>query len=80
DGWAIIAVITINTGIGFFTELRAVRSMEALFKLGKVSTRVRRAGKIIKIDAEELVPGDLVIIEGGDIITADLRIIQQSKL
>ncbi len=80
DGWAIIAVISINTGIGFFTELRAVRSMEALFKLGKVSTRVRRAGKIIKIDAEELVPGDVVVIEGGDIITADLRILQQSKL
>ncbi|PAU95563.1 ATPase [Aliifodinibius salipaludis] len=80
DGWAIVAVIVINTVIGFFTELRAVRSMEALFKLGKVSTRVRRAGKIIEIDAEELVPGDVVIIEGGDIITADLRIIKQSKL
>ncbi len=80
DGWAIMAVIVINTGIGFFTELRAVRSMEALFKLGKVSTRVRREGKIIEIDAEELVPGDIVVIEGGDIITADLRIIKQSKL
>jgi len=80
DGWAIVAVIVINTGIGFFTELRAVRSMEALFKLGKVSTRVRRAGKIIEIDAEALVPGDIVIIEGGDIITADLRVIQESKL
>ena len=80
DGWAIVAVIIINTGIGFITEFRAVRSMEALFKLGKVSTRVRRAGKIIEIDAEALVPGDVVIIEGGDIITADLRILQESKL
>ncbi len=80
DGWAIIAVIVINTGIGFFTELRAVRSMEALFKLGKVRTRVRRAGETKEIDAEALVPGDVVIIEGGDIITADLRILQQSKL
>jgi Ca2+-transporting ATPase len=80
DGWAIVAVIVINTGIGFFTELRAVRSMEALFKLGKVNTRVRRAGEVIEIDAEALVPGDVVIIEGGDIITADLRILQESKL
>lgn len=80
DGWAIVAVIVINTGIGFITEFRAVRSMEALFELGKVSTRVRRAGKIIEIDAEALVPGDVVIIEGGDIITADLRILQESKL
>ena len=80
DGWAIMIVIIINTGIGFFTELRAVRSMEALFKLGKVATRVRRAGKILEVDAEDLVPGDVVIIEGGDIITADLRIMEQSKL
>ncbi|MGM0545194.1 MAG: cation-translocating P-type ATPase [Bacteroidota bacterium] len=80
DGWAIIAVIVINTLIGFFTELRAVRSMEALFKLGRVSTRARRDGETIQIDAEELVPGDVVIIEGGDVITADLRIIEQSKL
>ncbi len=80
DGWAIIAVIVINTLIGFFTELRAVRSMEALFKLGRVNTRVRRDGEVIQVDAEELIPGDVVIIEGGDVITADLRIIEQSKL
>lgn len=80
DGWAIVVVILINTLIGFFTELRAVRSMEALFKLGKVTTRVRRNGKVIEVDAEKLVPGDIVIVEGGDIITADLRIIESSKL
>lgn len=80
DGWAIVVVILINTLIGFFTEFRAVRSMEALFKLGKVTTRVRRNGKVKEIDAEELVPGDIVILEGGDIITADMRIIESSKL
>lgn len=80
DGWAIMAVIVINTLIGFFTELRAVRSMEALFKLGKVSTRVRRNGSVSQVDAKDLVPGDIVIVEGGDMITADLRIIDQSKL
>lgn len=80
DGYAILVVILINSFIGFFTELRAVRSMEALFKLGKVTTRVRRGGAIKEIDAEELVPGDIVIVEGGDIITADLRIIHSSKL
>jgi Ca2+-transporting ATPase len=80
EGWAILIVIIINTAIGFFTELKAVRSMEALFKLGKVKTRVRRDGNITEVDARELVPGDIVIFEGGDIITADLRIIQSSKL
>ncbi|MDZ7806448.1 MAG: hypothetical protein U5K71_04960 [Gracilimonas sp.] len=41
--------------------------MEALSKLGTVKTRVKREGRIVEIDAEELVPGDLVVIEGGDI-------------
>ena len=80
EGWAIIVVILINTAIGFFTELRAVRSMEALFKLGTVTTRVRRNGTVKEIDAHELVPGDIVLVEGGDIITADMRIIEASKL
>ncbi|MCW9705865.1 cation-translocating P-type ATPase [Fodinibius salsisoli] len=80
EGWAIVIVIVINTAIGFFTELRAVRSMESLFKLGKVETRVRRKGAVELIPAPELVPGDIVLFEGGDVITADLRIIEASKL
>lgn len=80
EGWAILVVIVINTLIGFFTEMGAVRSMEALYKLGTVKTRVRRNGRVLEIDASELVPGDIVVIEGGDIITADLRIISGSKL
>lgn len=80
EGWAILVVILINTAIGFFTELRAVRSMEALFKLGTVKVRVRRDGKVTEIDAKELVPGDIVLVEGGDVITADIRISEASKL
>lgn len=80
EGWAIMVVLIINTAIGFFTEWRAIRSMEALFELGRVETRVRRNGKVKKVDAEELVPGDIVLFEGGDIITADIRILDSSKL
>lgn len=80
EGWAVLVVILINTLIGFVTELRAVRAMEALSKLGTVKTRVKRNGRTIEVDAEDLVPGDLVVIEGGDVITADLRIINASKL
>lgn len=80
EAWAIIAVIIINTGIGFFTEIRAVRSMEALLKMGKVKTRVRRNGEIKEVEAVELVPGDIVVVEAGDIITADIRITESSKL
>jgi len=80
EGLAIVAVILINAGIGFFTELRAVRSMEALYRLGRVGAKVRREGKLQEIPAEELVPGDIVILEGGDVVSVDLRLIQASKL
>jgi len=80
EGWAILVVIAISVGIGFVTELRAIRSMEALFALGSVTTRVRRDGRVVEVPAEALVPGDVVVIEAGDVITADLRIAEASKL
>ena len=80
EGLAILGVILINSAIGFVTEVKADRSMDALRRLGTVTTRVRREGGVREIPAEELVPGDIVILEGGDIITADLRLITASKL
>lgn len=80
DGWAILVVVLISAMIGFITELRAVRSMEALYKLGHVQTRVLRNGKVSLADAETLVPGDIVLLEGGDVVTADLRILESSRL
>jgi Ca2+-transporting ATPase len=80
EGLAVIAVIAINTAIGFFTELRATRSMEALRQLGHFQTVVRRGGEIRKVDAGELVPGDVVVVEGGDVITADLRLVSAAAL
>ncbi|MBD3427100.1 MAG: HAD-IC family P-type ATPase [Candidatus Omnitrophica bacterium] len=80
QGIAILVALIINAAVGFFTELKAVRSMEALEKLGKVSTKVLRDGNITSIPADKLVPGDVVVFEGGDIISADLRIYECSKL
>ena len=80
EGLAIVAVILINAAIGFVTELKGKRSIEALRKLGAVSSRVRRNGVVAEIPAKDLVPGDIIILEGGDIITADLRILAGSKL
>lgn len=65
EGMAIGVVIVINTAIGFFTELKAVRSMEALRKLGSVTTKVIRNSQLREIPADELVPGDIVVFEGG---------------
>lgn len=77
---AILAVIFFNTLIGFLTELRAVRSMQALRLIGSVTTRVIRDGELSTIIADELVPGDIVLLEGGDVVTADLRVIDSSRL
>jgi Ca2+-transporting ATPase len=80
EGLAIFAVVVINGSIGFVTEWRAVRSMEALSRLGSVKTVVMRDGNVQELPAGQLVPGDIVILEGGDIVTADMRLIEAAKL
>ncbi|MGD9867011.1 MAG: cation-translocating P-type ATPase [Hyphomicrobiales bacterium] len=80
EALAIFLVLLINTAIGFVTELRAVRSMEGLRTLATIDTRVRRGGKTVVVPAEELVPGDMVLLEGGDVVTADLRLVTASNL
>ncbi|MHA1553112.1 MAG: cation-transporting P-type ATPase, partial [Alphaproteobacteria bacterium] len=80
DGAAIIAVLVLNTLIGFFTELRALRSMEALQRLSSRSVRVRRDGGSVVISAEDLVPGDIVILDAGDVVAADLRVLSAANL
>ena len=80
DGIAIFIVILINALIGFLMEFQAGRSMEALRQLTSISSKVMRAGKLIEVNAEEIVQGDLVFMETGDVVSADGRIIQQSQL
>ncbi|HSF95648.1 MAG TPA: cation-transporting P-type ATPase [Thermohalobaculum sp.] len=80
EALAIAAVLVINAAIGFTTEIRAVRSMEALRRLGAVITRVRRGGRAAGVPAETLVPGDIVVLESGDVVTADLRLVAASSL
>jgi P-type Ca2+ transporter type 2C len=80
EGGAIAIVLTLNALIGFLTELKAARSIEALRTLGSRSTRVRRDGHVRLIAAEQMVPGDIVVLEAGDAIPADLRLIEASNL
>jgi len=80
EGGAIVAVLLINALIGFATELRAVTSMEALRELGSTESRVLRDGQPRVVPATELVPGDVVLLEGGDVVTADLRLREASRL
>lgn len=80
EGSAIVAVLSINALIGFVTELKAARSIEALRSLGGRTARVRREGRIRLVAAEDLVPGDVVILDAGDAASADLRLIEGSRL
>jgi Ca2+-transporting ATPase len=80
EGIAIVVVLAINGAIGFYTELRAARSMEALLNIADVRTRVRRDGTERTVDARDLVPGDVVILEAGDVVTADIRLTESSNL
>lgn len=77
---AIGAVLAVNALIGFFTELKAARSIEALRVLGIRTARVRRDGHVRFIPAGELVPGDIVLLEAGDSISADLRLVDASNV
>jgi Ca2+-transporting ATPase len=80
EGAAILVVLAINTTIGFVTELKAIRSMEALRRLSHVPSKVRRNGEVREIAAADLVPGDIVVLEGGDVVTADLRLVEAANL
>ncbi len=80
EGAAILVVVLLNVAIGFATELRAVRSLEALRRMGQARVVVRRGGRAHHLSASELVPGDVVLLEGGDVVTADVRLIETSRL
>jgi ATPase, P-type (transporting), HAD superfamily, subfamily IC len=70
----------VNALIGFIQEGRAEEALEAVRNLLSPRAKVRREGRLIEVSAEELVPGDVVIVESGDRIPADLRLLQVKNL
>jgi magnesium-transporting ATPase (P-type) len=80
DAVFILLVILINTGIGAYQEYNAEKSASNLQKLLKIKSKVKRAGKVKEIDAEELVPGDIVYLESGNKVPADLRLVEVAGL
>ena len=77
---AIIVVIVLNTAIGFYMEFQARKSMKALQKMDRMTSVVLRDGKEKEIDSEEIVPGDVILLEPGKLIAADARVIETSEL
>ncbi|HEX7090810.1 MAG TPA: HAD-IC family P-type ATPase [Longimicrobiales bacterium] len=80
DAAAIAAVLVINTTIGFITELRARRAMQALLELEVARATVVRDGRTVEIDAREIVPGDVVVLEAGQSVPADGRLLSTAEL
>lgn len=80
DSLIIFIVITINAIIGVVQESRAEKSLEALEKMSTPLCKVIRDGSPIQIKSRDLVPGDIILFEAGDYVSADSRIIEYSSL
>ena len=77
---AIVIVIFINALIGFFMELQARSSMNALKEMDVIVSRVIRDGKLQEVASEKICPGDIVVLEAGDIISGDGRLVECNQL
>ena len=77
---AIVFVVLLNAVIGFAQESRAQASLDALRRMSVTTATVRRDGRLVRLDAGELVPGDVVVVEPGDRVPADGRLLQATSL
>lgn len=80
DSIVILAIVLVNAALGIYQEGRAEKSLEALKKMASPNAKVVRNGNTEEVPANSLVPGDIVVLETGDIIPADIRLIESSKL
>lgn len=80
DSIIIIAIVVFNAIMGLVQEAKAEKSLEALKKMTAPTCRVKRNGKISTIKSEQIVPGDIVLLEAGNYVPADCRLISSSNL
>ncbi len=80
DSIIIIAIVIFNGIMGLIQEAKAEKSIEALKKMSAPVAKVRRNGKIFTVNGEDIVPGDIVILETGNYIPADIRLINTYNL
>ena len=80
DSVIIIAIVIFNSILGLIQEAKAEKSLEALKEMTAPVTKVRRNGKIVTINGTDVVPGDIIILEAGNYVPADARLISSSNL
>ncbi|MBF2708538.1 calcium-translocating P-type ATPase, PMCA-type [Flavobacterium soyangense] len=80
DTIIILAIIVINAAVGFIQEYRSEKAIEALKNMAPSFARVVREGSTLEITATELVPGDVVLLEAGNIIPADVRFFETHQI
>lgn len=80
DAIIILLVVVLNAVIGVFQEYKAEKAIEALQQMTTSKSLVRRDGEIKEINSEELVPGDIIILDAGRFVPADIRLIESANL
>lgn len=80
DAATILAIVFLNAVLGFAQEYRAERSLQALKELAAPQATVIRGGRVCKIPAAQVVPGDILCLEAGDRVAADARLLEASSL
>ena len=80
DSIIIVAIVILNSIMGVIQEYKAEKSIEALKKMAAPIAKVKRNGKIMTIPSEDVVPGDIVILEAGSFVPADIRLINTYNL
>ncbi|MGV6943680.1 cation-translocating P-type ATPase [Sphingobacterium kyonggiense] len=80
DGIIILIVILINAFLGMFQEIKASNAIAALQSMASPKALVKRSGEQFEVDSEDLVPGDLVILDAGRYVPADLRLVETVNL
>lgn len=80
DAIAIMAIVVLNAALGFSQEYKAEQSLAALKRMSVPTVRVRRNGKIAEVSAPMLVPGDVVLLETGNVVSADGRVLESVNL
>lgn len=80
DAFAIFAIVILNAVVGFYQEFSAEKSISALMRMTAPQAKVRRDGAVTSVAATDLVPGDILELDPGDVVAADARLLNASSL